>query len=624
MRLYAGSSVQFIEDTVQNQIAGKLSNSYFKHFRCMPADSEKRSWKNSLRAMALVIRQSNLLDHGIILEYQLPMSSRRLDCLICGRDEEKRDSAVIVELKQWEKCEPADSDVVVTWVGGAHREVLHPSIQVGRYRQYLIDQHTAFYSDGDSALPPVGLDACAYLHNYSLASDDPLIDSTFTGALRECPIFTEDDVDGIIAFLVDRMKMGEGIDVLTRIEESKYRPSKKLMQHVADVIRENKDYVLLDEQLVVYDKVRNLARKGFHTRQKHMIIAKGGPGTGKSVIAMNLLGDLLREGYNAHYATGSRSFTQTLRKIIGSRGSVQFKYFNSYARAEENAVDILIADEAHRIRYSSDSRYTKKTEKSDKRQIDELIDASKVAVFFIDEKQGVRPDEIGSVEYLREAAERSNCELHEYELDIQFRCGGSEAFVKWIDNTLAIERTPNVLWDRAEDFDFRIMSSPQELEHEIRARVAEGYSGRIAAGFCWPWSAPTPEGFLNEDVVIDEYRRPWNAKPDARTATGIPKSHFWAYDPTGIDQIGCIYTAQGFEYDYAGVIIGKDLVYDWEANAWKAQKHESADTAVKKASNFLDLIKNQYRVLLTRGMLGCYVYFVDRATEKYIRTRIES
>jgi hypothetical protein len=621
MRLYSGTSQQFIEDNVQNQIVGKLNEAFFKYFRYYPHDAEKRSWRNSLKAMTLVVQSANLVDHGVILEYQLPLSSKRLDCMICGRDEGRKDNAVIVELKQWEKCESADGDMVVTWLGGGHKEVLHPSIQVGQYHQYLQDAHTAFY-EGAS---PIVLNSCSYLHNYGYENQDPLLDDKFSDPLKSFPIFTEDDVDELSEFLITKMEMGEGVDVLRRVEESKYRPSKQLMKHVANIIRDNSEYILLDEQLVVYDKVLTLARKGFHDKQKQMIIVKGGPGTGKSVIAINLMADLLLKGYNAHYATGSRAFTGTLRQVIGRRGAVQFKYFNSYTDAHENDVDVLIADEAHRIRQYSFSRFTPKSKRSEQLQIDELIKASKVVVFFIDDKQIVRPMEIGSVEFLNDSAKRNNCKVSEYELSIQFRCSGSEAFVDWVNNTLGIERTPTVIWEKSEDFDFRILETPDQLESAIREKVSEGYTGRVCAGFCWKWSDPFEDGTLREDVIIDQYRRPWNAKPEAaRLAKGIPKSNYWANDPNGINQIGCIYTSQGFEFDYVGVIFGKDLVYDWDSQRWQGLQSESHDTVVKRADKFTDLVKNTYRVLLTRGLKGCYVFFMDKDTERFIKSRIES
>ncbi len=623
MRLYSGTSEQFIQDTIQNQIAEKLKLSFFNYFRCNPSPGEINSWRNSLRSMSQVFQYSNLLDHGVILEYQLPLTSKRLDCMICGKNEKRRDNAVIVELKQWDKCEEAAGEnEVMTWLGGAKREVLHPSVQVGQYQMYLEDTHTAFYADSD----PVLLSACTYLHNYNFYSEDVIFSSKFDKTLEKYPLFAADDVDKLKDYLLDKLERGEGIDVLRRVEESKYRPSKKLMDHVGNMIKGKSEYILLDDQLIAYDAVLSCAKKGFHDKQKTVIIIKGGPGTGKSVIAINLMADLLLKGYNAHYATGSRAFTETLRKIIGSRGSVQFKYFNSYTQAEHNIVDVIIADEAHRIRDTSNSRFTPRIKRSTFSQIEELLQTSKVAVFFIDDKQVVRPNEIGSVKYIKQNANKNGCKVFEYELEAQFRCNGSDAFVNWINNTLGVERTANVIWDQREEFDFKIFPSPLDLENAIRQKVNEGLTGRVTAGFCWNWSKPNGDGTLKDNVVIGDYKKPWNAKPEAKKlAPGIPKASLWAYDPNGINQIGCVYTAQGFEFDYVGVIFGEDLVYDFDKQTWIGNLSKSSDNVVKRSGEkFVDLVKNTYRVLLSRGMKGCYVYFMNKDTERFFKSRIES
>jgi len=622
VRLYSGHSKQFLEDTYQNQIAEKLKNSFFDHYGFNPSISEINSWRNSLRAISIVFQNANLLDHGIILEYQLPLSSRRLDCLICGKDDKRTDNAVIVELKQWDKCEYAVGDnEVLTWVGGAKREILHPSVQVGQYKLYLEDTHTAFYESDQ----PVRLHACSYLHNYNYYSDDVLFAPKFERQLTDSPLFTADDVPKLSAYLQGKLARGDGLDILGKIEKSKYRPSKKLMNHVGTIIKGRSEYILLDEQLVVYDKVFSCAKNGFHDKQKSVIVIKGGPGTGKSVIAINLMADLLKQEYNAHYATGSKAFTETLRKIIGTRGSAQFKYFNSYIEAEANDIDVLVADESHRIRETSNSRFTPRTRRSDLSQLEELLHASKVLVCFIDDQQVVRPNEIGSSHYVKAFALKNKCKYFEYELEAQFRCAGSDAFVNWINNTLGIRRTANVIWNTNEEFDFKIFNSPSELEKAIRQKVTDGFTGRVTAGFCWPWSMPNQDGTLKDDVVIGDYKRPWDAKPEAKKlAPGIPKASLWAYDPNGLEQVGCVYTAQGFEFDYVGVIFGKDLIYDPETAEWKGIKENNADSVVKRSKDkFVDLVKNTYRVLLSRGMKGCYVYFMDKNTENFFRSRME-
>jgi hypothetical protein len=621
MRLYSGTTKTLIEDSTFNRIATKLKDAFFLAFRYQPSAAEVNSWNNSLRAVSQVFQSACLLDHGVLLELQLPLTSKRLDCLVTGYDGKRKPNAVIIELKQWGGCRGASGkNEVATFVGGNVRDVLHPAVQVGQYMMYLVDCHTAFQGeDGISA------HACSYLHNYSPIKNDPLFSSQFTEQISRFPVFTADHVPDLTTFLDERIHGGDSGAVAAAVEQSKYRPSKKLLDYIAKLIMGKPEYVLLDEQLVVYDKVMEAATEGVKGKKKAAIIVRGGPGTGKSVIAMNLLGDLSGMGLNAHYVTGSRAFTSTIREIVGTRGAAQVRYFNSYMSADGNVIDVMIADEAHRIRETSNNRFTPKSKQSRLSQIQELLKASRTSVFFIDDNQIVRPGEIGSTHYIKAEAEKLHCDVHEFELEAQFRCAGSAAFVSWINNTLGIQRTAHVIWNQDDEFDFRIMPTPQALENEIRERLGEKSTARLTAGFCWPWSNPKSDGTLVNDVVIGEYARPWNAKSDSGSlAPGIPKESLWAYDAGGVDQIGCVYTAQGFEFDYVGVIFGPDLVYLPEAAEWKGNKTKSYDTVVKRSGDrFTQMVKNTYRVLLTRGMKGCYVHFMDKNTENFFRSRME-
>jgi hypothetical protein len=626
MRLYAGMSREFIDHAVHNRIAALLRDEFQRVYRYRPSPSEEHSWRNSLRAVSQVFEHGHFLDHGVILEYQLPLTSLRLDCLIAGRDHDGRDEAVIIELKQWSGCETAsEPNLVRTVIGQAKRDVLHPSAQVGQYRHYLADVHTAFHE----GVEPIILSACAYLHNYEAETGDPLFSLQYADLLRESPVFSADDVDPLTEFLRSRMERGEGKPVLDRIERSRYQPSKKLLEHVAKVVEGVPAFTLLDEQKVVFDKIYCAAKAGITHRKKQVFLIHGGPGTGKSVIAIQLMAQLSkREGRNAQYATGSKAFTETLQKIVGKRAAQQFKYFNSYGKAGPSEVDVLICDEAHRLRKTSANRFTRKAKQTGKPQIQEVIDAAKVTVFFIDDRQVVRPNEVGSSDLIRKTVVDNRCELHEYALETQFRCAGSDGFVNWIDNTLGIQKTANAIWNQEEEknFEFQIFDSPLALEGAIRQKAADGYSARVTAGFCWPWSRKLgPGGTLIEDVVIGDYRRPWNARSDVSgLAPGIPKEVHWAYDPRGIDQVGCVYTAQGFEFDYVGVIWGPDLVYESSKEAWSGNREASHDHVVRGSrERFVELVKNTYRVLLSRGLKGCYVHFMDRGTETFIRNRCE-
>lgn len=622
MLLYSGMTPDFVLDTTRNAIAGRLAQAFERHFRYSPSENEFRSWQNSLRALAAVVDHARLLDQGIILEYQLPLSSRRLDAMLLG-SHASGDRAVIVELKQWDEAEKGETgDLVRTWVGGGLRDVLHPSVQVNQYRRYLQDTHTAFHADAS----PVRLDACAYLHNYTSRIGDPLFSEDNEAVRQLAPIFTGPDALALGEFLYNKLTLGDGERVMRRVEASQYRPARKLLAHVAKVVKEEPAFVLLDEQLVVFNQVMAAVEGAHADARKHVFIVHGGPGTGKSVLAVNLLGELSRKGVNVHHATGSKAFTRTLQKIVGREAAQQFRYFNNFGRAAPGEVDVLLCDEAHRIRSSSNHRFTRKADLSTRTQIQELIDAARVSVFFIDDQQVVRPNEIGKSSLIRDAAAFNNCLLHESVLEAQFRCSGSDSFVSWVDNTLDVRRAQPVLFDQSEQiFEFNIVESAEALDALIRAKADEGHSARLVAGYCWPWSkALAEDGSLCCDVVVGSFQRPWNARPEMTgLPPGVPKADYWAHEAGGIEQVGCIYTAQGFEFDYVGVIWGPDLRYE-AGTGWVGDKSANSDATVKRSGDrFVELLKNTYRVLLSRGMKGCFVHFLDAETENFVRSRTE-
>jgi hypothetical protein len=512
-----------------------------------------------------------------------------------------------------------ENEVVVQW-GLEQKELLHPSAQVGQYSNYLAAVHSAFKST-------INLSACSYLHNYIYHEDDALVDPKFDKLRDNFPLFFKNDRNDLTAFLLLKLEKGDGLPTLEKIIDGNYQPSKKLMVEVGNVLKSKSPYILLDNQLVIFDKVKTLVENAAASNLKSAVIVKGGPGTGKSVIALHLLTHFLKEGKISHYATGSKAFTETFRDMFGRKSHEIFKYFNNYQEAKKDTLDLLICDEAHRIRESSANRYTKTTAKK-LPQLYELLKAAKVTVLFIDDNQIVRPGEIGSIEYVKQYALSKNVNVIEFELESQFRCNGSDGFINWLNNTLSIKNTANVIWKEADSstFDFRIMKSPMELEKEIRHKVENGDTARIVAGFCWPWSNPDSSGNLISDVKIGDYQRPWNAKPISglRLAHGIPRASLWATDPNGIEQIGCVYTAQGFEFDYVGVIVGKDLLYNFEESSWLGNTSVSHDQTVKRdKTHFLSYIKNTYKILFTRGMKGCYVYFEDKETELFFKSRME-
>lgn len=384
--------------------------------------------------------------------------------------------------------------------------------------------------------------------------------------------------------------------------------------------------MLLDEQRIAFDLVMRAVERARRQDTKTVVVITGGPGSGKSVIALSLLGELSRQGRSVLHATGSRSFTQTLRKVVGHRAPrVQklFTYFNNFIGAEKNGLDVLISDEAHRIRETSVSRFTKKSLRDVARpQVEELLDAARVPVFLLDEHQVVRPGESGTVTDIRGAAARRGVDVVQVDLNAEYRAGGSEAYIQWVLRLLDLVPGGPVPWEDEAAFVVDVVDSPQELEQKLRSHLTEGNGARMTAGFCWPWSDSDPDTGLVNDVRIGDWEKPWNVKGD-RAVGDAPPSALWATSEGGFEQVGCVYTAQGFEYGWNGVIIGPDLV--WRKDRFVSRRTENKDPDFRSSTRVSDeefdrLVRNVYKVLLTRGMEGTLVHSTDPETNQMLRT----
>ena len=617
MRLYEGSVGEFRDDVVHNVLADKLADAFRDYYRRPASRGEVGAWQQSLNFLKNSFDVATLDDQRVIVEYELPYSSRRIDVLLFGRSAAEEDGIVLIELKQWSNDGVADAEaegnVRVRFQHGT-KEVPHPSWQVEGYHYDLQDFLHVFQDE-----PAPKLSSCAYCHNYArLKEPKVLFAKKFDAGRQKFPLFAREDVEELGKYLQERISAGPGLEVFNRFIRSTVRPSKKLLEHTGDMINKRQIFTLIDDQIAAFNAIMHKAKRLAKSRQKSVVIVKGGPGTGKSVIALEVMGELLRMKKTVVHATGSSAFTNTLRKIVGARAKGLFKFFNSFVDAPEEAFDVLIADEAHRIRESSNSRYTPRARRTKVPQIDELMRIARLGVFFIDEKQIVRPNEVGSIQLIREGAVRFGVaagDIAEFELQTQFRCSGSDAYLQWLDNVLGIRPAEAPRFDSR--MEFRIFDSPAAMMAEIRERNRERKnSARIVAGFCWPWSNPRPDGTLVDDVVIGDFRMPWERKDQFWR---------WATDDSGMEQVGTVYTAQGFEFDYIAVIFGNDLVYDPAAEDWKAISQRSHDTQVKRNNPQLrEHLASVYRVLLSRAHKGVYVHFMDEGTERFFRSQIEA
>ena len=615
----AGFETQLVSGSAVEQLMSRLLATTGRH----ASEGEVRSWKASLPVLVNDLVSAGLSNVEVMVEFQLPLTSKRVDAVLAGTDPKTgRDSYVLVELKQWHEAALFENSPSLVHLDAyGNRPVLHPIEQAAGYAEYLVDYFPALTS-GDAKVV-----SCAYLHNATRMTVSDLFD------YRDRPesvLFTGDARSDFHNFLIQHLDATRpGVEAADRLMSMRSAPSRQLLAVAAEEIQHREQFVLLGEQKAAYELVMHEVAQARRSDHKTVVIITGGPGSGKSVIALSLMGELARQGHTVLHATGSRSFTQTLRTVAGkgsTRVKSMFKYFNSFMEAEPNSLDVLILDEAHRIRETSVNRYTKKHLRTERPQIDELMAAARVPVFLLDQYQVVRPGELGTVEEIRDYAADRGFQVREVSLDDQFRCGGSEGFITWVQRLLGLAPGGPVNWEPDGSFEVGMVNSPEEMQSRLEDEIAQGFGARMTAGYCWPWSDPDPHGNLVSDVHIGDWSRPWNVKAD-RAVGGAPPSALWATDPAGFGQVGCVYTAQGFEYDWNGVIFGPDLV--WRTDHWETVRSANKDPDfrnTKKVSNeeFHRLVLNVYKVLLTRGMIGTLIYSVDPETQRFLSSLVPS
>lgn len=617
--LFRESAASVAARILEGSLALHLTENFRHQHGRRPALAEIRSWERSLPALVNALIEAELENVEVLVEYSLPLTSKRADAILAGvHPTTGEPSYVVVELKQWSTAYPEEDEPLLCRIDSYAEPVLNPIEQVRGYCEYLLS------FNGALERMPQSLAGVAFLHN---ATEFGVAGLRGVEEDQHGRMYTGEQRGAFLDFLRSRLAAKPGAQAADVLLDAKVRPSKQLMSVAAAEIRDREQFVLIAEQRVAYEKVMSAVRKARRSNHKQVIVVTGGPGSGKSVIAMSLLGELYRRGVPTLHATGSQSFTKTMRKVAGERKrEVQqlFKYFNSFIDAEPNDLDVLICDEAHRLRKTSANRYTKAELRTGRAQVAELIDAARVPVFLLDQHQVVRPGEMGTKEAIQRAAAAQGVDCTVVELDGQFRCGGSEAYEKWVIDLLGLDGGTPHQWEPDGKFKLLTAESPQELEDFLIARREEDYGARMSAGYCWKWTTKITPGMaaLPTDVTIGEWARPWNVYGD-RSVLGAPPAPLWATDPAGFGQIGCVYTAQGFEYDWSGVIIGPDLL--WRTDRWIVDRSASKDPSFTKATSDEDidrLVRNTYKVLLTRGMVGTILYSTDAETREKLRSLI--
>ena len=624
MLVYEGIKSAFINDVDLGIIADKIRNKYIEVVKKRPSAPEFNSWKNSMQYMRGVLSDDVIPNNtGIAIEYNIPPTGCRIDFMMSGYNKNKS-NVVIVELKQWDKVtEVKDMNGIYkvnTFTGGGLRDVNHPSYQAMTYANLIRDYNESVQ------LKDINIVPCAYLHNYYFEDDDTLLSDDYKEYTDQAPLFGHSDVIKLRDFIKKYIETGDDGNILYEIDNGKIRPSKMLQDSLRNMLKGNKEFYMIDNQKIVYEYALKNAIDTVSANDKNVMIVRGGPGTGKSVLAVNLLVELNNRNMTCFYVTKNAA----PRSVYSSklRGDYTQTYINhlfqgsgGFIDEERNELDCLVVDEAHRLNAKS-GMFQNKGEN----QIKEIINAAKFSIFFIDENQKVTLKDIGSEEFIRKFAKEQNAGIYTFDLDSQFRCNGSDGYIAWLDRVLDIKDTANFDIDGF-DYDFRVLDDPNEVKKLIEEKNKINNKSRIVAGYCWNWISEGKNNSEIHDIEIPEYNfgMSWN----------LGNSTTWAIDPESVNEVGCIHTCQGLEFDYVGVIIGDDLRYENNHIVTDYTKRAKTDTSlngIKKiakeqgqevANKIADnIIKNTYRTLMTRGMKGCYVYCTNKELAEYLKNNI--
>ena len=713
---YSASKKQFFYDWDTNQFMDLMcEGAALNHIG--GSLSEKKSWESNAAKVRSLLSLTDLPDDiEIAFEYKCPLSGR-IDCMLFGYGKDNKKHIVHIELKQWSNDTVTQIYTtgvfeVSAFVGGSYRLLAHPSQQALNYQQNILN-YVSVTNDSDSEL-----NGYAYCYNYKFeGKPNDLYAEQYIPVIKKCPLNGGDQVLTFAETLDALLSGGKGNEVFREFISCSIKPTKNLINAAANIFEGQDDFVLLDDQLTSSNIIFGMIEKTIADPSKKMaLIVKGGPGTGKTVIALKVIAKLAKNypELNALYTTRSKALRNTLRSKLknistescsSADGMIRDIYDFKPANFSEGEVDVLLIDEAHRIRKSSNFMTDRGMEQTYLTQVISLLYCAKVCVFFIDDHQGINKEEIGRSSSIEDAArhyaERILSETQEFELVLhtkgekaekteaaitllieqqgamsgteyinkidrlqkrlatykkeltkayqledvkstvkeievrtielfsQFRCNGSDNYLDWLDTVLYSDRNTALSSgiDFQKEYYFEVCDSPWDLEKKIRAlnmpHQAPKQIARIAAGYCWNWSDKLqPDGDLYKDVVIGDWEMPWEtnnvqARPPYNQRYA-PSADLWASHPMGINQVGCIFSAQGFEVDYIGVIMGPDIRYDINSDRIVAEKGHT-HSVNDSDRDFDEHIKNIYRVLLSRGRKGCLIYCMDKNLENYLK-----
>ncbi|MFG2169439.1 DNA/RNA helicase domain-containing protein [Micromonospora chersina] len=590
-----------------------------------PSKSDMESWRESLYEVGTALVDLGLGQVWMFIEYRVDPAMNPIDVVLAGRHPVDGLSYAAIELKQWSAVERPNASVVAGLcascrsVGGGYlckrcaidcvyapfyqKNKKHPAIQV-RDNLIALRKHHSMFDDRY-----VTLVGAAYLHNLK----DP--EAQWISWVAPCPgipTFTARQPSDLRKFLRANFSPASGEEAAQALLERR-RSNSLLTGEVGSIVNGHTRFSLVENQLRAVTSVMDSVRATSPYGAKKVFVVSGRAGTGKSLVALTLLGKALKGGYKACYVSGGIASRETFKRATKGQRDAFVTLNNVADNMTVDDEDLILCDEAHRLteRPLTGSFAMRPGESS----VAVIVTRARVPVFFIDGDQRLFPDEVWPPDALVQEIQRLGAEVVPITLDRPLRAVGSATYDTWIQRLLAGNPVP---WNAdvdadPEPFELYYADSAAQMETFLHGKEASGASARMSAGMCWDWTDDTG---TFPDVRPDEgWARPWNAGDNHKTS-GVPKRRYWATESGGFGQIGCVHTAQGLEYEWGGVILGPDLT--WDGDAWTVHR-EHVRSKARKIRNDEELaraIRNAYGVLMTRSIRGTVLYSVDPATRQ--------
>ena len=610
MLAYNETIKQFNQDVLNNQIMTKISR------KLNAGKSEQTAWKDAAVYMKNILELAGLADDiEIGMELKIPITNNRIDFLIAGLNADLEKALIIVEMKRWSAVSKTNKHRLVNADDTRYgQDALHPSYQAYTYKLNL-EAYNQNITDES-----IQVSSCSYLHN--LYEDKDIKDSFYHEFLQKSPVFAARDNQLLANFIKTHVTKAYHNQILYQVECSKVIPAQMLMDTLSSELKNSKVFTLLEKQEICYQNIITTINDHENIDQKQVFIVRGGAGTGKSVIAIKILNEFIQNKKLAFYVTKNSAVRNVYSKKLSGKGNAHLKtLFLSTIKISrdrpKNQYECLVIDEAHRLPKRSKSGNILLGEDL----IREIIESTKVSVFFIDEKQQVDIRDYATIETITNTSKKLGAKVYDNEnlrLISQFRCSGNDEYIKTVEGILY---NKEVTVEKNLDYEVKIFDNIHHWHEAIKDKIDKTPNSRMLAGDVFDWVSKDEYPLF--DINIEGLSLQWN------------KDTSFSADESQKYRVGHIDTVQGLEFDYIGLIIGDDLIF----NSLKKQVETDYTKHPDKAGHFrrhgrkepldqdlaqIDLIiRNTYNVLMKRGMKGIYIYCMDKDLNEFLKSIFE-